>query len=330
MREYFGTLPSGEKIYKYAISSGNASAEYINYGAVMTSLKLCGQEIVLGFDSLEPYITNPDNIGITVGRVANRIENGRLIIDGKEYNLTKNQNGHCLHGGSGFGHKIWSVTNHSQDSITFSYVSPDGEDGFPARLESSVTFIIDRDSLIIDFKAIPDGKTPICLTNHAYFNLDGICGDIKAHGLRVWSDKYTEVDSSLIPTGNQLPVDGTRFDLRDGKIIGDGLKEGSYDHNLVLAPSKTEKFIGKRLGLAAELWNSDYLLSVYTDQPGLQIYTANTMLGTHKLRGGYLPTKHCAVCLETQTEPNAAAYGIGIYGKGEEYTHTVVYQLRRR
>ena len=330
MKELFGTLESGEKIYKYVISDRDSVAELIDYGAVMLSLKLKGHEIVLGFDTLEPYIKNPGNIGITVGRVANRIKDGLLPIDNVVYELTRNQHGNCLHGGSGFGHKVWTVTSHEEDRITFRYVSPDGEDGFPSRLESYVTFILEDGALMIDYKAIPDGKTPICLTNHAYFNLNGIGGDVKGHVLKVWADKYTEVDASLIPTGEQPSVEGTRFDLREGKLIGDGLEEGNYDHNLILSPTVFEEFLGKRLGLACELSTEGLLLSVYTDQPGLQIYTGNGMGKGPALRGGIPEVKYGAVCLETQTEPNSATRGEAIYGKGETYTHTAVYKLEER
>ena len=296
----------------------------------MLTLKLCGKEIVLGFGELTPYITNPGNIGITVGRVANRLENGKLNIDGVIYELTKNQKGHCLHGGSGFGHKMWNVKKQSEDSITFAYLSPDGEDGFPGNLDTEVTFSLSCDALTIDFKATPDKTTAICLTNHAYFNLDGEGGDVKDHYMRVYADNYTEVDDTLIPTGNNPSVEGTRFDLREGKRIGDGLLEGNYDHNLVLSPSIYEEFEGKRLALVCELWNKEYELSVYTDQPGLQIYTGNGMGKGPCLKGGSPQIKYGAVCLETQTEPNSANHGIGIYKKGETYTHTVIYKLQRR
>lgn len=330
MKELFGTLENGVKIYKYVISDRDSTAEFIDYGAVMLSLKLLGHEIALGFDSLLPYITNPGNIGITVGRVANRIKDGLLSIDGRVYELTKNQKGNCLHGGSGFGHKVWTVESHENDRITFSYDSPDGEDGFPARLVSYVTFILKDGALIIDYNATPDGKTPVCLTNHAYFNLNGIGGDVKDHVLKVWADSYTEVDSSLIPTGERPSVKGTRFDLRDGKLIGEGLLLGNYDHNLILSPLVFEDFIGKRLGLACELSTKNLKLSVYTDQPGLQIYSGNGMGKGPALRGGHPEVKYGGICLETQTEPGCVARGEAIYGKDEIYTHTTVYKLEER
>ena len=330
MKEIFGTLDSGEKIYKYVIRDKDSEAEFIEYGAIMLSLKLLGHEIALGFDDFEPYIKNPGNIGITVGRVANRIKDGLLPLDGKVYELTKNQKGNCLHGGSGFGHKMWSVVSKEENKITFKYTSPDGEDGFPARLDSYVTFILEDGAIIIDYKAIPDGRTPICLTNHAYFNLNGIGGDVKDHYLKVWADTYTEVDSTLIPTGNNPEVTGTRFDLREAKLIGDGLLEGNYDHNLILTPTEYKEFIGKSLGLACELSTDKLLLSVYTDQPGLQIYTGNGMGNGPALRGGHPEVKYGAVCLETQTEPNCAARGEAIYSKGEVYTHTAVYKLTEK
>ncbi len=330
MKRLFGELDSGEKIYAYKIANESIQAEIMNYGATVLWMRAFGVDVVSGFDSFEPYIKNPENLGVTVGRVANRIKDGILKIDGKEYVLPQNNLGNCLHGGSGFAHKVWSVKAVSEHSITLSYTSPDGEDGFPAKLVSDVTYTVDRTALKIKYAAIPDGKTSVALTNHAYFNLDGFGGDIKEHTLRIWANNYTEVDKTLIPTGNHPAVEGTRFDLRQARRIGDGLADGDYDHNFILAPEYYAEFDGQRLALAAEYENRSLKLSVYTDQPGIQVYSGNGLGDGEPFRGGVKQVKYGAICLETQIEPNAVNHGIGVYSAGEKYTHTCVYKIDRK
>ena len=329
MKELFGILPTGEKIYKYTIKDKDATAEFMEYGAVMLGFKVCGVDIVGSFDTLQEYITNPGNIGITVGRVANRIKDGLLTIDGETFELTKNQGGNCLHGGSGFGHKVWDLVSLTENSISFSYDSPDGEDGFPGRLISTVKFTLKDNALIIEYEAKSDKKTAITLTNHSYFNLDGIGGDIKDHTLKIYANEYTEVDERLLPTGNHPSVLGTRFDLREARRIGDGLLEGKYDHNFILSPTEFKEFSGKKLGLDCELENDALKLSVYSDQPGLQVYSGNG-LGKEIFKGGIQSVRFGAICLETQTEPNSANHGVGIYDAGDIYTHTCVYKVDRK
>lgn len=330
MNRLFGTLPTGEKIYAYTIKSDNTEAEIMTYGATILKLDTFGVDIVGGFDKFESYIENKGSLGMTVGRVANRIKDAKLVIDGKEYNLTKNNNGNCLHGGVGFGHRVWEVKEHLENSVTFTYTSPDGEDGFPSELVAEVTYSLEGDALVIDYKATPNGTTPISMTNHAYFNLDGFGKDIMNHTLKVFADSITEVDDYLIPTGNRPSVQNTRFDLRGGRRLEDVLNGEIYDHNFILCPDIYAEFKNKNIGLCAVLENANLKMSVYTDQPGLQIYSAHGLGAGADFKGGIKQVKYGAICLEAQTEPNSVNLGIGIYKKGETYTQTTVYKIERK
>ena len=330
MKRIFGTLPTGEKIYAYTIKGNNTEAEIMTYGATILKLDAFGTDIVGGFNNFEAYIENKGCLGMTVGRVANRIKDAKFVIDGKEYNVTKNNNGNCLHGGVGFGHRVWEVKDVFENSVTFAYTSPDGEDGFPAELKAEVTYSLEDDSLIIDYKATPNGTTPISMTNHAYFNLDGFGGDIMNHTLKVFADEITEVDDKLIPTGNHPKVEGTRFDLRGGRVLGEVLDGEIYDHNFVLCPNIYSKFKNKTVALCAELENKNLRMSVYTDQPGIQIYSAHGLGSGSDFKGGIKQVKYGAICLEAQTEPNSVNLGVGVYKNGETYTQTTVYKIERK
>ena len=170
------------------------------------------------------------------------------------------------------------------------------------------------------------------MLNHSYFNLDGFGGTILNHTAKFYADTYTEVGDTLIPNGNRPSVEGTVFDLRDGKRIGNALDLGfdGYDHNMILAPSVFKCFDGKELGLGATVSNGDLELAVYTDQPGIQFYIGNFLGDGPSFKGGVPQVRHGALCLETQTEPNSINHGIGFYDEGEVYTHTCVYELSRK
>jgi len=258
MKKLYATLPTGEEIYLYTIKGTNTTAEIITYGATLRSLIIDGVDVAGGFDGIEGYLTNPGNVGGTIGRVSNRIENAIFVMDGAKYELKKNNGNHCLHGGFDFNHRIWNVEEYSENSVTLTHLSKSGDCGFPANLSVSVSYTLLGDDLIIDYKAIPDSKTPIALTNHAYFNLDGFGGDVKRHKLTVYSDSYTEVDENLIPSGNRPSVNGTVFDFRKPTEIGLGLETKGfhgYDHNFIITHKEFKKFGDKLLGLSAVLEN---------------------------------------------------------------------------
>ena len=328
-KELFGKAPDGKEIFVYTLSSNGCTARIMDYGATLISFVIDGIDVVGGFDTLDAYISDDSHQGATVGRVANRIAGARFVMDGKEYSLTKNDNGNCLHGGVGFDFKTWRVKEYDGEKIVLTYTSEDGEEGFPSRLDVTVSYILDGGNLIIDYEAIPYGRTPVSLTNHAYFNLDGFGGDILGHTLTVHADRYTEVDGSLIPNGHRPLVKGTAFDFTVPRKIGERIADtdGGYDHNYILCPAVYREFLGKRLGLAAEVKGEALMLKVYTDQPGIQLYTGNFLGYGADFKGGIKQIKHGALCLEAQTEPDSVNHGIGFYGVGEVYTQTTVYSV---
>ena len=327
--ELFGTQKNGEKVHIYTLKNEELEVRIMDRGATVVSLEIMGRDVVGGFDTLESYELDDSHQGAIIGRVANRIEKARFTMNGKTYELPKNNGENCLHGGTGFDYKIWQVLEYSNEKIVFEYVSCDGEEGFPASLTTKVSYIISGASLIIDYEATPDGKTPVSLTNHAYFNLDGFGGDVKEHSAVIYSENYTEVNEKLIPNGIRPTVFGTPFDFTKEKKIGADFSESfsGYDHNFVLSPKLFGEFIGKKLGLAAEVSTGDLKMNVYTDQPGIQFYTANFLGNGPDFKGGIKQVKHGAFCLEAQTEPNSVNHGIGFYDKGEKYTQTTVYSF---
>ncbi len=330
-KTFFGTLPTGDGTHLYTVKNGSASLTVLDWGAKIQSFNVFGTEIVGGFDTLEGYAADTSYQGATIGRVANRIEGAKFLMDGKEYKLPANDGESCLHGGAGFDRRMWELCDSGDDFLTFAYKSPEGEEGFPASLTARVSFILKGTGVIIDYKATPDGKTPIALTNHAYFNLDGFGGNIEEHVAAIYADKYTEVSEKLIPNGKRPNVADTAFDFRAPHKIGERIGGGflGYDHNFILSPSKYESFIGKSLALAAEVTNGRLKLSVYTDQPCVQFYIGN-FLGSKPdeplFRGGIKPVFHGGFCLEAQTEPNCINRGEGFYSAGEVYTQTTVYK----
>lgn len=330
-REFFGAMPDGGKAYVYTLKNEECTARLTNYGAMLLSFTVGGVDIVGGFDRLEDYFTDDSHQGATIGRVANRIEGASFIMDGKEYLLPKNNGNNCLHGGCGFDFKLWEVKEQDDSSVTFTYLSRDGEEGFPSELAVTVKYILDGSDLIIDYAAVPGGRTPIALTNHSYFNLNGLGKDILGHRLTLYADRYTEVNSELIPTGVRPEVEGSAFDFRSARAIGERIADtdGGYDHNYVLAPTIYKEYLGKQLGLAAVVEGDALRLRMYTDQPGVQLYTGNFLGNGHDFKGGVKQVKHGALCLEAQTEPNAVKRGECFFGKGEIYTQTTVYSVEK-
>ena len=328
-KEFFGTDKNGASVHKYTLKNDALKVVIMDRGATVVSLTVGGRDVVGGFDKLSDYEADSSHQGAVIGRIANRVENAAFTMNGKRYQLPKNDGENCLHGGVGFDYKIWTVLEYSDEKITLEYTSPDGEEGFPSSLTTKVSYVLSGASLIIDYEATPDGKTPVSLTNHAYFNLDGFGGDIKEHSAIIYADSYTEVSESLIPNGNHPSVAGTPFDFKSPRKIGERLGGDfdGYDHNYVLTPTEYESFIGKKLGLAAEVFTDSLKMRVYTDQPGIQFYSANFLGDGPDFKGGVKQVKHGAFCLEAQTEPNSVNRGIGFYDKGEKYVQTTVYSF---
>jgi aldose 1-epimerase len=332
-REIFGTTKSGEKVEIITLSNEVAELKIMTRGATIVSFKPYGKDIIGGYDDIESYEADTGSYqGATVGRVANRIADAEFTMDGAIYMVTANNNGNCLHGGDGFSFKLWKVEEATEDSVTMSYYSHDGEEGFPGGLDVKVKFTLVCATFVIEYEAIPDGKTPIALTNHSYFNLDGFGGLIDDHLATIYADSYTEVDERLIPNGIRPDVTGTPFDFRRPKRIGEcfGKEIDGYDHNFILCPKFSEEFECKQVPLAASVTNGELTLNVYTDQPGIQFYTGNFLFGEPDFRGGVKKIKHGAFCLEAQTEPNCINHGIGFYDAGETYRQITVYEVSKK
>jgi len=315
-----------------------------SYGARITSIKVPDRkgafaDIVLGFDTVESYRTSPKKpyLGVTLGRYAGRIANGRFTLDGVEHVLAKNNGPNHNHGGvTGFDKVVWDAKR-IPNGVQFDYTSPDGEEAYPGKLDVCVTYTLtDKNELIIDYRATTDRATPVNLSNHSYFNLAGEGSDtVLNHELRIIADGMLPIDKTSLPTGKIVPVADTPFDFRQPKPVGrdidqpnDQLANGSgYDHTFVLNPSKN--------GVsepAATLYekNSGRRLQVFTDQPGVQLYTANFLDGSLIGKSGRPYQKRSALCLETQhfpDSPNQPQFPNTILKPGETYKTRTIYQF---
>ncbi len=326
-------------MYLYTLTNDKGNQVKIsNYGGTITSWVSPDKSgnkssIVLGFNELQGYLNHPPYFGATVGRYGNRIANGKFTLDGKTYNLATNDGKNHLHGGlKGFDKVVWDASplQNDQPSLTLNYVSKDNEEGYPGNLKVAVTFSLSNDDeLTIDYTAETDKATPVNLTNHSYFNLTGdVSNTILNHVLMIDADKYTPVDSTLITTGQLLPVKGTPFDFTTPTRIGARIDQvkGGYDHNWVLNKS------GNDMKKAAEVTDSisGRKLEVFTTEPGLQFYTGNFLNGTIKTSDGKAINKNAALCLETQhfpDSPNKPNFPSTIVKPGDKYHTTTKYKI---
>ena len=331
-RNIFGIDKNGAAIEIVTLSNEDAELRIMTRGAAIVSFRTFWIDIVGGYDTLADYEEDTESYqGAIVGRVANRIAGASFTMDGALYMVTENDNGNCLHGGGGFSFKNWKIDSLTENSVIFSYYSPDGEDGFPAGLLVKVRYTLDGTAVAIEYEAIPEGKTPIALTNHTYFNLDGFGGTIDNHVATIYAERYTAVDENLIPTGIRQRVLDTPFDFNSPKKIGEdfGKEIDGYDHNFVLCPKLYRRYGRKMLSLGATVTNEKLTMNVYTDQPGLQFYTGNFLSGKPNFKYGNPRIKHGAFCLEAQTEPNCINHGIGFYDAGEVYRQITVYEVKK-
>lgn len=329
MCEVFGILPTGETIYKVTLKSRGSTATVISYGATLISFRPYGREIVGGFDTLSDYLACRSYHGATVGRVCNRIVGAGFTMDGVTYRLSKNNGENCLHGGSdAFHNKPWQLMLANDDEAVFSYLSPDGQSGFPGNLKVTATYKLDGASLYIEYSAVPDRKTPVMITNHAYFNLDSFSGTVLDHRARIYADEYSEVTEERVPTGRRISVEETPFDFRRMRAIGECINESpiGYDHNFVLSGDVKKGLFGAELSLAAAIEGSDLRLCAYTDQPGMHFYVLmNPSEDAPLLSGGIEQTPHSAFCLEMQIEPDCVNRGVGFIEACGEYLSRTVY-----
>jgi aldose 1-epimerase len=332
-KKLFGTTSVGESIYAYTIKNDIASVTVLNFGGILQSFTVHGISIVGGYDFVEDYEADTSHQGGLIGRVANRVANAAFEMDGKTYMLPVNNGKSCLHGGiRGFDRRIWQIIEANENEIKLFYHAEDGEEGFPGALDVTVIYRLEGGDLLIDYTAIPHSKTPIALTNHAYFNLNGFGDTIHTHLLTLAAERYTEMNESILPTGNRPEVFGTPFDFTVPRAVGAHFSDtfSGYDHNFILSPKTSETVCGMQLPLVATLEGDSLIMKTYTDQKGVQIYTANFLKGDPKFSGNIQRIKHGAICLETQTEPGAIARGEIFYDKGQVYRHQTVYSVKKK
>jgi aldose 1-epimerase len=330
----------GNKIKQYTLTNPKGmSVKIINYGGTVTDIMAPDKDgkmgdVILGYDSLNGYLQegNP-YFGCLVGRYANRIANAKFTLDGKTYQLAANDHGNTLHGGlKGFDKRIWTASDINTDSVSsikFSYVSKDGEEGYPGNLHAEVIYTLTGDDeLKIDYTTTADKATPVNLTNHCYFNLSaGADSTILDHELMLNADKYTPVNEKLIPTGKIDDVKGGPMDFTTAKKIGRDIAQvsGGYDHNWVL--NKNEGVLVS-IGSLYHAGSGRYM-EIFTTEPGIQFYSGNFLDGTLKTtRGGAKYVKHAGLCLETQhfpDSPNQPGFPNTILKPGKVYRHTTIY-----
>ena len=340
----FQTVVNGDSVNLYVLKNGNgAEVTVTNYGGRIVSVMVPDrdgklQDVVLGFDNIDDYVNIDNNFGATIGRYGNRIAHGKIIVDGVEYELPQNNFGHTLHGGpEGFDSKVFNAVQPNEQSVVLTYLSKDGEAGFPGNLDVRVTMTLtDDNALDLQYEANTDKETVVNLTNHSYFNLSGDANNtILDDLLMINADEYTPVDDTFMTTGKIEKVEGTPMDFRTPTAVGeridqydfDQLKNGDgYDHNWVL---NTKGDISQ---LAASVYSpaTGIQLEVYTIEPGVQVYAGNFLDGTVTGKNGAVYGKRHAICLETQKypdSPNKPDWPSPYLKPGEKYTSRCIYKF---
>lgn len=343
-RKPFGQTPDGKDVYLFSLrNSKGAEALISSYGGIVTSLKVPdrnGQlgDVVLGYDNLADYIRNSPFFGALIGRYGNRIARGKFTLDGVQYTLATNNYPNALHGGNkGFDKVVWEptiLTGPEGASLKLTYLSKDGEEGYPGNLSVTVVYTLTEDNALkIEYTATTDKDTVVNLTQHSYWNLAGR-DSILDHIVMIPADKFTPVDSTLIPTGELKPVDGTPFDFRTPTAIGARIKQddeqlkfgNGYDHNWVI-----NKPMGE-MGLMARVTEpaTGRVMEVFSDQPGLQFYSGNFLDGTITGKGGRVYQFRAAFCMEPQhypDSPNRPEFPSVVLKPGQVYHNTIIYKF---
>ena len=345
-KELFGKAADGKEVYIYTLRNKNGmEARITNYGGILVSLMVPDRngkpgDVVLGYDSLAEYIKDSPYFGALVGRYANRIGKGRFTLNGVEYKLAINNGANHLHGGlKGFDKVVWDVNEKESrpgGSLTLSYRSKDGEEGYPGDLSVKVVYsLTESNELRIEYRATTDKPTVVNLAHHSYFNLAGAGnGDILSHELFIDADLFTPVDSGLIPTGEMRSVKGTPMDFTQPTAIGARINSndtqlkiaGGYDHNWVVNKPM------KSFGLAARVLEktTGRVMEVWTTEPGLQFYSGNFLSGSNIGKGGKRYEHRFGFCLETQhypDSPNRPQFPSTILNPGQTYSSTTVYRF---
>jgi aldose 1-epimerase len=345
-REVFGKTPSGTLVDLYTlVNDKGVEAKIMTYGGIIVSLKVPDRngelgDVVLGYDNLRGYLKNNPYFGAVVGRFANRIAQGRFVLGGKTYELARNDGENHLHGGiKGFDKVIWKAKalEHANNvGLRLSYLSRDGEEGYPGKLRTTVTYTLTNDNeLRIDYSATTDKKTIVNLTQHSYFNLVGSAhSDILKHRMMLNANRFTPVDEELIPTGELQNVKGTPMDFTKPTAIGARINQADeqlrfglgYDHNWVLNKA------GNGLTLAARVFepSTGRVMEVYTTEPGIQFYSGNFLDGTITGKGGTVYHQRDGFCLETQhfpDSPNKPHFPSVVLDPDQAYKQTTIYKF---
>jgi len=342
IKKPFGTTSDGQAVELYTLTnSSGITAEISTFGGAVVSLKVPDRagnfvDVVLGYDTLKSYEDDGVFLGALIGRHGNRIAKGRFDLNGKTYELYCNDGNNHLHGGRrGFDKKVWQPKE-TEKGLELTYVSPDGEEGYPGNLTVTVCYSLTDDGrLVLDYTATTDQDTVCNLTNHSYFNLAGQdSGPITGQYMQIFADEYTWADKEALPTGEIRPVEGTPLDLRKPVRIGDHIDDdfdqlqfaGGYDHNWVVNgqkenPTKVAYSFDKGTGIAMTTWST---------LPGMQFYSGNFLDGKQAGKGGAPNQKRWGYCLETQFFPNALVnpnFEQPILKKGEKFHHITAYQF---
>ncbi len=342
----YGKLPDGREVFQYTLkNAAGVEVKIINYGAIVTSIKVPDRDgkladIVLGYDSLSGYLGDNAFLGAIVGRYGNRIGKGKFKIDGEEYQVTVNDGENHLHGGKvGFNKVLWDakvVSSTAEPALALTYVSPDGEEGYPGTVTLTVTYTLtNKNELRIDYEGKTDKPTLLNPTHHSYFNLTGNPTEtILNHELTIDADKFTPVDAGLIPTGELADVADTPFDFRKPQKIGLRINDQNeqlqfghgYDHNWVL--NNYDRTVHKEVELYEPL--SGRLMEVSTDQPGMQFYSGNFLNGTIRGKNGVLYQHRTGLCLEAQCfpdSPNKSNFPSVILRPSQVYRQRTIYKF---
>lgn len=337
----FQTEINGKQTDLYTLKNQNGMEVCVtNFGGRIVSIMVPDkdgnmQDVVLGFDNVEDYVKHPSDFGATIGRYANRIGQGKFTLNGVEYTLPQNNFGHCLHGGpNGYQYQIFDAKQISPQQLELTYDDPDGAEGFPGNLTCKVIMTLtDNNALDIQYEAETDKPTVVNMTNHSYFNLDGDAKNITNHLLTINADEYTPVDSTFMTTGEIVLVEGTPMDFRTPSAVGarineydfDQLKNGNgYDHNWVISGDINEKcvtLVSPQTGI---------VLDVYTNEPGIQVYSGNFLDGTLEGKKAKTYNQRAAICLETQKypdTPNKPEWPTATLNPGEKYNSRCIYQF---
>ncbi|WP_327663503.1 MULTISPECIES: aldose epimerase family protein [unclassified Streptomyces] len=346
VKESFGKLADGTKVYRWSLENGGTRLKVLNYGGIVQSLELPDRHgryvnVSLGYDNIEAYVAGDTFFGATIGRYGNRIAKGKFTLDGKAYQVSVNDGDNSLHGGAkGFNTRVWDIepfTSGSDVGLHMHYTSVDGEMGYPGTLKTTVTYTLTaRGDWRVDYEATTDKATVVNLTNHTYYNLAGEgSGTIYDHELTLAASRYTPTDAGLIPTGELAKVAGTPFDFRKAKPIGRDIRDAhpqqilakGFDHNWVLDKGITAKPV-----LVATLRDpsSGRSLKIATDQPGLQFYSGNFLDGTLVGQSGRTYRQGDGLALETQhfpDSPNQPKFPSTVLRPGEKYRTTTVHSF---